>query len=311
MRFFKGNSSHPRTDHCPDGYGKHGWVKYVFPNAGLASLIWFLIRVIPKPSRALYPCQRMAFPIASGFVAWILGLGAWGLAFRRARLSLARRRYILALVCAALSVGALWATLSATSQESVLAEPHTANEPIGTPQGVCPGRVVWVHDPDATDWEGPGDGHPWQADHTDPAIVRTMISNAVRELTGAAGDAEAWDAIFKYHNGKRGKGNVGYEPGEKIVIKLNLVGFIFSAGAVDTETGTKRPSLVRMRTRRSWIRSPEEMLRFSGQTVSHRSVLNRSAQALPMTSSFVKPVIFSAARLKEVMRPPASTVKIP
>ncbi|KPK39323.1 MAG: hypothetical protein AMJ65_11745, partial [Phycisphaerae bacterium SG8_4] len=101
MRLFnrKEKTSHPRTDGCPDECRTYTWVKYVFPIAGLVSLIWFLIRVTPKPSRALYPCQRMAFPIASGFVAWILGLGAWGLAFRRAKLSLARRRYILALAC--------------------------------------------------------------------------------------------------------------------------------------------------------------------------------------------------------------------
>jgi hypothetical protein len=36
--------------------------------AGLASLVWFLVRVIPKPSRAFYPCQRAAAPLASGFV---------------------------------------------------------------------------------------------------------------------------------------------------------------------------------------------------------------------------------------------------
>ncbi len=39
--------------------------------AGFASLLWFLIRVIPKPSRAAYPCQRAAFPIASAFLIWL------------------------------------------------------------------------------------------------------------------------------------------------------------------------------------------------------------------------------------------------
>ncbi len=38
---------------------------------GAAALVWFIIRVIPKPSRAAYPCQRAAFPIASAFVLWI------------------------------------------------------------------------------------------------------------------------------------------------------------------------------------------------------------------------------------------------
>ncbi|MHC4367857.1 MAG: hypothetical protein ACYSW8_09600, partial [Planctomycetota bacterium] len=228
-------------------------LKYAFPIAGLVSLIWFLVRVIPKPSRALYPCQRMAFPIASGFVAWLLGLGAWGLAFRKAKVNLARRRYVLALLCAALSVGALWVTISVTSEESALAEPQAANAPMGTPQGIRPGRVVWVHDPDATDWEGPGDGHPWQADHTDPAAVRTMMSRIVRELTGKADDAEAWDALFKYHNNKCGRGDVGYKPGEKIVIKVNFVGFIFSARGVDTES-------YNMRDKKDYMNTSPQML---------------------------------------------------
>jgi hypothetical protein len=48
--------------------------KWIFPAGGLAALVWFLIRVIPKPSRANYPCQRVTAPMASGFVVWLLGL---------------------------------------------------------------------------------------------------------------------------------------------------------------------------------------------------------------------------------------------
>ncbi len=43
---------------------------------GLSALAWFLIRVIPKPSRAAYPCQQAAFPIASAFVIWLTGVVA-------------------------------------------------------------------------------------------------------------------------------------------------------------------------------------------------------------------------------------------
>ena len=46
---------------------------------GLAAFVWFLIRVVPKPSRASYPCQRAAFPIASAFVLWIAGSRGAGL----------------------------------------------------------------------------------------------------------------------------------------------------------------------------------------------------------------------------------------
>ena len=42
--------------------------KLVFIIMGIASTIWFLIRVIPKPSRATYPCMKVAAPFMSGFV---------------------------------------------------------------------------------------------------------------------------------------------------------------------------------------------------------------------------------------------------
>jgi len=48
--------------------------KLTFPVIGLIATFWFLIRVIPKPSRATYPCMRVAFPIASSFVIYILGI---------------------------------------------------------------------------------------------------------------------------------------------------------------------------------------------------------------------------------------------
>ena len=182
MQFSKGRNTRscPKTANRDIDGRKYRWLKYAFPIAGLASLIWFLVRVIPKPSRALYPCQRMAFPIASGFAAWLLGLGAWGLAFRKARHSFARRRYVLAALCAGLSIGVLWVTISVTSEESALAEPQAANAPIGTAQGINPGRVVWVHNPEATDWDGPGDGHLWEAAHTDQAVCEEMMSSALR-----------------------------------------------------------------------------------------------------------------------------------
>jgi hypothetical protein len=34
---------------------------------GISSTVWFLIRVIPKPQRANYPCMQAAAPMMSGF----------------------------------------------------------------------------------------------------------------------------------------------------------------------------------------------------------------------------------------------------
>jgi len=108
--------------------------------------------------------------------------------------------------------------------------------PVGEPKGIHPGRVVWVHDPDVTDWKGPGDGHWWEGNRTKQDRVDAMMSRALRELTGEATDAKAWDKLFRHLNQSRGKGNVGYKPGEKLVIKPNFVGMIYREGRVNPDT---------------------------------------------------------------------------
>ncbi len=52
--------------------------------------------------------------------------------------------------------------------------PNPINDPIGVPKGLNPGRVVWVHDPDATAWQGPTSGEScWEPEHTDQVAVVT------------------------------------------------------------------------------------------------------------------------------------------
>jgi uncharacterized protein (DUF362 family) len=68
-----------------------------FPLVGLAATIWFLVRVIPKPSRATYPCQQAAFPVASAFVVWLTGIFSSSLLFSRAKRKWRNARYLLAL----------------------------------------------------------------------------------------------------------------------------------------------------------------------------------------------------------------------
>ncbi len=68
---------------------------------GFISLLWFLIRVIPKPSRAAYPCQRAAFPIASAFVLWIACTLFSQSIFSKARLAFAKGNHTKALLFSA------------------------------------------------------------------------------------------------------------------------------------------------------------------------------------------------------------------
>lgn len=107
---------------------------------------------------------------------------------------------------------------------------------IGEARGIHPGRVVWAHDPEVTDWKGPEDGHWWENNRLKQERVDAMMGRAVCELTGETSVAKGWDRLFRHLNQKRGKADTGYKPGEKIMIKPNWVGMIYREGHVNLET---------------------------------------------------------------------------
>jgi hypothetical protein len=204
---------------------KRPWLIWLLPIAGLASLIWFLIRVVPKPSRATYPCQRLAGPMAAGFVVWSAGLIGSSLAYRRARRLLQKSRYVLAGISAAAAVAIVWCAFSVNDSNpagaAVFEPSEPANSPIGTAKGIHPGRVVWIRDTEATGWDG-STGSWWDDNNTDQKTVDAMLSKAIQGLSGRPSDSQAWDALFKDFNNSKGLGEVGYRKPEKIAIKLNM-----------------------------------------------------------------------------------------
>jgi hypothetical protein len=111
-------------------------------------------------------------------------------------------------------------------------------KPVGVAKGIHPGRVAWVHDPEVTDWKGPGDGHWWEGNRLKQERVDAMMARALRELTGETGVAGAWSKLFRHLNQLRGKGQVGYSAGERVAIKPNWVGMIYREGHVDLDTCT-------------------------------------------------------------------------
>ncbi|UCC21936.1 MAG: DUF362 domain-containing protein [Planctomycetota bacterium] len=204
---------------------KHRWLKWFFPVTGLLALVWFLIRVIPKPTRATYPCQRVAFPLASGFLVWLIGAITSVTAFRKASHYFERSRWVVGVICIAVSIGAAFFALSGGFERMLLADDPNPNDPIGTARGIKPGRVVWVRDANATNWDGPGIDDVYWFDNsaTNEGVCEGMLSMSLWRLTGEVDDANSWDALFKYYNQNAGKGNVGYQGGEKINIKVNFV----------------------------------------------------------------------------------------
>jgi hypothetical protein len=199
--------------------------KLLFPLIGLGALIWFLIRVIPKPSRATYPCMRVAYPVASGFVIYLLGLAASAFAIGKVKEHWKNSRYwamagflTIALVAGFFTFQADKPAVYANTFSVNTAD--TANVPIGVAKGIFPGRVVWVHDTAAVNqncnissWYLPANMNQTKVDQ--------MLSSALHSITGQTTDSAAWVAIFKYHNNSRGKGAVNYVKGEKIFIKTN------------------------------------------------------------------------------------------
>jgi hypothetical protein len=203
------------------------WWAWGFSALGFLSLLWFLVRVIPKPSRAAYPCQRAAFPLASSFVVWVTALLGSTFAWRKSLQRDARVWQACFWGAAALALGALVVTSLPTVRVWADTSPH----PKGVAKGIFPGRVVWVHAPEATSWAGYTSPEHWyETNHTDLAVIEQMMSKAVRSVGGEASDAAAWDAIFKYFNLNHGRGERGYRAGEKVAIKINLATCICQSG---------------------------------------------------------------------------------
>lgn len=203
------------------------WLKISFFVLGIASLIWFLIRVIPKPSRAQHPCMKVAAPLASSFISYLLGITAFTLILKKTKEHIQKSRFLLAsiLVLVGLITGT-WIILhtNSTINATDLQPAQTGNQPIGVAKGTIPGRVLWVHNPDATneDCTNEGDDLWYKSTNTNQTVVSTMVYDGLRKMTGASTNVAAWDSIFYYYNRTHGRGNVGYTAGEKIVIKINL-----------------------------------------------------------------------------------------
>ena len=215
--------------------------KSIFILTGIAATLWFLLRVIPKPQRATYPCMRAAAPIMSAFVCYALSLfGILG-SLKLLKLNLKRAKYVPALACMGAFAVALvafnvqnaresWAAFSTTP--SGLNVDHDGGGAIGTAQGIVPGRVVWVWDDRATN-----NNHStyFQEENNDQYVIDRMFMAAVISVAGedgAVGDSKnivtAWDKIFTHFNNTYGtrfnepdRLGRGYQAGEKVFIKVN------------------------------------------------------------------------------------------
>ena len=204
--------------------------------------------------------------MASGFLIWLTGTLGSLLSLKKAKYCFNKSSYGVGVICVAIAVAAAWVALTGSSEKIARADDPIPNAPIGAAQGIHPGRVVWIHDPAATNWLGPdaNDGYSWQPQHTNQHFVNDMISQALQRLAGESTDADAWDALFRYYNQQKGKGDLGCQPGEKFVIKVNLTtcNIVHSGYSVDPDTYDKIRYLDKSDT------SPQMIVALLGQLVN-------------------------------------------
>jgi hypothetical protein len=200
-------------------FGSLSRTKLAFFITGIAATCWFFIRVIPKPSRAAYPCMRASAPFMSAFVLYLIGLGSTLYLFKEKKGRLLLLKSALGIV---FIVSLLFSFRTSTSL--VEASYFVPNQPIGVAKGIFPGRVVWIHNPDATNADMANTSTDyWALDkNCNQTLVDSMLASGIRRVGGKADVKKAWDEIFKYFNDNHGRGKVGYTKGEKFAIKINL-----------------------------------------------------------------------------------------
>jgi hypothetical protein len=216
--------------------GSINQTKLAFFFLGIGSTIWFLMRVIPKPSRASYPCVKASAPFMSAFVLYLIGLASTIYVFKEKKGKLFLLKGVLGIVFVVSLLISFRSSTTENQMTLVDASYFQANTPIGVANGIFPGRVVWVHNPDVTNANMANTSTDnWSLDkNCNQQLVDSMLASGVRRIGGKSNVKEAWDGIFKYFNEKHGKGSVGYTPGEKFAIKINLTNSAVSSSTSAT-----------------------------------------------------------------------------
>jgi len=208
------------------------FLRRIFPFVlGLTAIFWFLIRVIPKPQRASYPCMKVAYPLMSSAVIWLIGITGITTSLKLLILNIQRRKYVIVLITITMvivtSIIYIVSNPLPLFAASTQIEPvHIPNAPFGKSQGINPGGVVWAWNPNATNENctnnlANDDGY-FHAKNNNQKVIDKMLAQSITKLANKKSQREAWEAIFKYFNKQKGKGNVSYRRNESIFIKINM-----------------------------------------------------------------------------------------
>jgi hypothetical protein len=198
--------------------------KITFISISILATIWFLVRVLPKPSRAAYPCMQVAAPMMSGFIIWVSAALGATFAFKKAKHKLFEAKYLAAILFIALGIGATSVFLGKSSNDAHadnLKIWYKPNMPLGVAKGIFPGRVVWGHDPKIASWDGKT-GFWWEDQFNNQKETDKLLSQTLTELTNTKDEKKAWDALFRFYNKTKTNADAGYQAGQKIAVKINM-----------------------------------------------------------------------------------------
>jgi len=194
------------------------WNKWWMPLVAFGAFIWFAIRVIPKPSRIRYPCQRAAAPIAMGFIVWFIGFFGMTFSIRGIIRKVKSRNYLSTILLLIVLIAATGLYISSNNYKPAVAN---NKEPLGVGKGINPGRVVWNYNPAATNWDGESN-YWWDSKNTDYKEVNDMFNSSIVQLTNSNNIEDSWNQLFTHFNSVYRSSQRGYQQGELIAVKLNL-----------------------------------------------------------------------------------------
>lgn len=201
--------------------------KIIFFVTGIVATVWFLIRVIPKPSRASYPCMQAAAPTMSTFVLYLLSLLGGVKSWQKLKESGKNHQFgkaFVAMCVLCLCVVVFQMNNSDTSFANGLfqSEVKMCYEPnvvAGEARGIFPGRVVWSYAPNTVSWTGK-EGFWFEDRFVNQSSCDWLLQQSLLNLTGEKNEKKAWKALFSYFNKKQGI-EKSYQKGEKITVKIN------------------------------------------------------------------------------------------
>ena len=198
-------------------------------------ILWFLFRVLPKPTRMAYPCQQAALTTILSYLCLTVRFLLFPLVFLKSTLREISRKTIFTkkmLFRVGLSLSVLAVVFSFNSIKNLyyktryhlitktVYDPvykqdityHATRYPSLNHMNVAyavssPSKVVRIVDDNATSWDYTT-GYYWE--YVNQNVVNEMVKKGVITLTGMATEQDAWKAILP-----------NYTQGQRIAIKLN------------------------------------------------------------------------------------------